>query len=197
MSVERIMRRFFRLSLDSKRTDLKTSTRPEWGTFEYRRFWSAESFDAEQVKSLRFWVNRKTPPDLLGGTQAALVCSERLVSILCRWCVQDIEVFRAPVFLHDTKMPVDGYWLVNSLRKIDCLNRAKSKMRHSTILGKPHVGVFVGGEAINADAVPASTHLFRIPECSSGLFVSEELEIDMSNYDLQGVSLRPTMDVLA
>ncbi|MGK3992646.1 imm11 family protein [Sorangium sp. So ce1024] len=157
----------------------------------------------EYIEPLDWIQGKKLPPprpdlrlmlmntsgDFRGDIIGSLVTlfSDELKAVLMRLGVDNIDYF--PVELEDpmTHEVEEGYWLVNILGLVACVDRAKSVMRACPSGGEELSGPF----HVDEDRT-FGLKLFRLAEDPTLIVINEDLKRSLDQEDLAGVRMRAT-----
>lgn len=179
------MRQFHRLIKDSEAQGYHRIVKYDIGGFDHMRLWEAQPLNADEIGKLVLSMRPGAPVDYLGNPLSIPICSERFCNIITRRCGPSVQIFDASIYSEDrTTFP--GYYIVNPLRKINCLN-LKHCTTSATRLNKS--GLNVIKFAFRPSAIPSDVHLFRVPEALSDVFIFDELASDMVGKRLTGLCL--------
>lgn len=157
----------------------------------------------EDIEPLDWIQGKKLPPprpdlrlelmnpsgDFRGDIMGSLVTlfSNKLKAVLPELGVDNIDYF--PVELEDpvTHKVEGGYWLVNVIGIVACLDRARSTLRPDPLGGEDLTGPFYLDEAKTL-----GLKLFRLAEDPTLIIINEDLRRSLTQAGLVGVRMRAT-----
>lgn len=109
---------------------------------------------------------------LLGNSIGYLIVSGAFKDVVARHDT-GAELFPVTIYNQRGRLHSRDYWIINPLRFVDCVNRARSRIQYSTEDPADIVGI----DALVFDPrkLRGAPDLFRIPEQRMGYFASERL----------------------
>lgn len=124
----------------------------------------------------RIYLDRYDPglklTALLGNSIGFLIVNTAFKEVVARHDT-GAELFPVTIYNQRGRLHSRDYWIVNPLRFVDCVNRAKSQIQYST--DDPQDIVGIDALVFDPRKLRGAPDLFRIPEQRMGYFASARL----------------------
>ncbi|MFY0570109.1 imm11 family protein [Archangium lansingense] len=124
---------------------------------------------------------------LLGNTVGYLIVNGAIKAVLERHDVHPVELHPVSVYNQRKRLHGRGYWIVNPLRFVDCVDRRASQIQYST--SAPSQIVAIEELVFRRDALKDAGDLFRIREQPMSYFISERVAADLQRGGFTNVFL--------
>jgi hypothetical protein len=162
---------FLNLRCKSRDPNALSVTGRELGVFGTLRFLTGESGQFFPQNAKIYVEGKKT--DIVNNPFSIHIISAQLADLLLDHVASQIELVPAPLFAQSGEK-IDGYFVLNCLNMVDCIDWKNSVYSGSEELDT----LFVFDVAIDSDKVPDDVSIFRVPQApENGVFLR------MSLYD--------------
>ena len=173
------MRRFYILTFRNV-DGLQNVSDYETGDLSPTVFWGTTPFPGPIPECVKVLVEEGEPSDYLANSIGWEIVSERCLGHIKKLAVKDIQAISLPLYDDKTQRPLRGFYVVNVLRCIDALDKPMETVT----------------TAVLKDArIPADTHLFRVPNHPTLVFVSQTMYDELHTEDLKGFAYIKTTTV--
>lgn len=178
------MKYFHRLTLDAA-CNGQTVGDYEMGDFDLTVFWDGSELNMEIPKDVRLFVDGPRA-DYVGNPLSWSICSKKLVDFVSPLAENDFQLFKAPLHSTKTGRRVNGYYVMNVIRRIGCVNLQQSTVEYKN---KKTQGVEMIYEYVfDSGRIPDSVHIFRPDEFPQAVFFSDELARSLMGKGLTGLA---------
>lgn len=171
--------RVFKLLLDANYEGVNVSSY-ELGGFDYGGLWRGD-VGIDLPEGLRLELDLSRPyTDVVGNPLSLWLVTARVIDVVNTLCTdEEVEVHELPVFDGRTGEVVRGYYLMNPLLIVECLD-----MERSVLVRNRGGQIASVGEPVLRGAT--THHIFRAAECPWTIFVSAELKRRWSSVGVVG-----------
>src|SRR3712207_5509476 len=140
---------------------------------------------------LRLTLSDASGDDFRGDLIDSLVsiASDKLKSALTAFGVDNVDYFPVELVHPRKRVPEPGYWLVNVVGRVNCVDVANSTV-HAGAGGR---GVDLESFKIDEARAPEQP-IFRLDEDPTLIVITEQLKEHLEAAGLAGVKLQPTED---
>ena len=173
------MRKFYILGLDAH-SDEKTIviSRYEMGDFQLVLLWDGAEIE-EIPNFVRLFANNcDVPIDYVGNPISWMVCIKSFADIISYIAADDVQVFNAPIICEDNGLPIEGYKIINPIKRIECMDP-----RYATRI--------VTNMVLLEEKIPIETNLFRVHENPYAVTISEKVVKSLNENQLKGYYIHP------
>lgn len=178
------MSEFYCLTYEARSDGLLRVTKASLCGFDYTLLW-----EGREVPDLPWdlkLVGRGEPADVVRNSISWNILSQRFLELLGHDALRDLQIFPAPLRDETTSDRIDGYFIVNTVRRISCLDRKRSKFEVDKEFPDELV---VYDLKIDAERVPADVNIFRVEESPySGLIFRKALVESLIGKGLIGIA---------
>jgi len=174
------MRDLFVLSYEDC-DDLEAVTHYEMADFDLRAFWTGEPFSGVIPSAVRLWVGNGAPSDHLANPLSWQIVSNRFLTFVKSLVAHDSQLVSVPLYYRHSGMPVSGYVLLNTTRRLAVAVPSGKRPQIS-----------IGNLVLDADKVPPDVHVFRLVESPTIIIVSDALVDGVRGKGLRGLTFLKT-----
>jgi hypothetical protein len=161
--------RFHRIIYGPRSPDSHRVVAYDLAAVKYTRLLRTATFNTTDLYAITLMLEGAESVDYLPNPLSLPLCSHRFRDTVLALCPGQVEF--VPVRLHSPSGVNEQYLFMNVLNCIDCVDMDRSLVPRRTTEKRPHVIEF----AFAPDRIPNGTHILRVPEAVSPIFLSETL----------------------
>lgn len=176
------------LYVDNDLDDLVNIQEYDVPNFDYTEFWEGKPFNDILPKNFKLFIGGEYGvwQDSLNNPLSLQIFSVKLINLIDKFS-SDFEVYDAPIYTLNNKKSLSGYYILNAIHNIDCIDYEKSK-----IMDDGYGGIDITSNIVfDTQKIPDDINIFRIKKLlHTGIYFTQKVVDAISEKGILGIGLR-------